>query len=394
MSDSTSSTLTARSVSHEDREPPIMKEEVAVEEHIIPISVKREKMIPLNVQTSGPEMRNFPQEETRSRDSGITSRGSSWQSGSFKDGNFSPGSYYTLPVRKASTEKVVADSKDNDNFDYTKVSTLPTIKPLKTKRGYESDMDFTGRGRGDIRVQPQKKQLPIQQDGYTTDIDFRRGRTDINVQPQRKPLPVQQDGYSTDVDFCVRNNRNNHRTNNHDFHRQYSERDYSQRDYVHDMDLDSMKMPQRAKLYDQRGFVSEFDLSSIDSQPEMAKYNQWPPMPQMQPRPQMPPPQIKPPAYAETEFHRRHSESTWSPAKHVSPSPSRQEKPMFTKWTPKNSPSPMRRQGSVDSVSSTSSRGRNIPIQVMHDEREHYDNSPRGIVSSHVLACVPVITAW
>lgn len=361
MSDSTSSTLTARSVSHEDREPAIMKEEVAVEEQIIPISVKREKMIPLNVQTGGPEMRGFPHEETRSRDSGITSRGSSWQSGSFKDGNFSPGSYYTLPVRKASSDKMVTDTKENDEFDYTKVSTLPTIKPLKTQRGYESDMDFVGRGRGDIRVQP-----------------------------QRKPLPVQQDGYSTDVDFCVRNNRNNKRTNNQDFHRQYSHQDSNRRDYIHDMDLDSLKMPQKAKLYDQRGFVSEFDLSTLDSQPELAKYSQWPPVPHMQ---QRPPPQIKPPSYAETEYHRRHSESTWSPAKHVSPSPSRQEKPAFTKWTPKGSPSPMRRQGSIDSVSSTSSRGRNIPIQVMHEEIEQYDNTPRGIVLSRLLACVPVLTA-
>jgi hypothetical protein len=74
-----------------------MKEQAAVEEHIIPISVKRERMIPLTIQTSGSDLKNFPQEETRSRDSGITSRGSSWQSGSFKDGNFSPGSYATLP---------------------------------------------------------------------------------------------------------------------------------------------------------------------------------------------------------------------------------------------------------------------------------------------------------
>ncbi|XP_063444224.1 uncharacterized protein LOC134724854 isoform X3 [Mytilus trossulus] len=410
---SDSSTLTAHSLPQEDHHLPIMKEEVAVEEHIIPISVKRERMIPLTIQTSTPDLRNFPQEETRSRDSGITSRGSSWQSGSFKDGNFSPGSYYTLPVRKSSSEKVT--DKQNDDFDYSKCTTLPTIKPLKTHRGFESEMNYDGRGRGDVRVQSQRKPIVVPQDGYNTDVDYSgRGRGDMRVRSQRKPIVVpqdgyntdvdysgrgrgdmrvhsqrkpigvpqdgyhtdvdyngrgrgdmrvhsqrkpivQQDGYSTDVDFCVRNNQRNNQD--------YSQgRQYNQRDYILDMDLDSVKLPQKAKLYDQRGFVSEVDLSSLDSQPDFNRFRQWPPQPQTQPQAQ---PQYNPPQLVESNLPRRHSETVQSP-KYVTPS--RQEKPNYTKWTPKSSPSVVRRQGSLDSSSSSPNRGRYIPIKVMHEE--------------------------
>ncbi|VDI35426.1 Hypothetical predicted protein [Mytilus galloprovincialis] len=354
---SDSSTLTAHSLPQEDRQLPIMKEEVAVEEHIIPISVKRERMIPLTIQTSTPDLRNFPQEETRSRDSGITSRGSSWQSGSFKDGNFSPGSYYTLPVRKSSSEKVT--DKQNDDFDYSKCTTLPTIKPLKTHREYESEMNYDGRGRGDVRVQSQRKPIVVPQDGYNTDVDYSgrgrgdmrirsqrkpinvpqdgyntdvdysgrgrgdmhihsqrkpivpqdgyntdldyngRGRGDMRVQSHRKPIGVPQDGYSTDVDFCV---RNNHRNN-----QDYSQgRQFNQRDFIHDMDLDSIKLPQKAKLYDQRGFVSEVDLSSLDSQPDFNRFRQWPAQPQTQPQAQ---PQYNPPQPVDSNLPRRHSET-------------------------------------------------------------------------------------
>ncbi|XP_052069185.1 uncharacterized protein LOC127708370 isoform X5 [Mytilus californianus] len=381
VSDSTSSTLTAHSLAQEDHQLPIMKEEVAVEEQIIPISVKRERMIPLTIQTSAPDSRNFPQEETRSRDSGITSRGSSWQSGSFKDGNFSPGSYYTLPVRKSSSEKVT--DKQNEDFDYSKCTTLPTIKPLKTQRGYESDMNYDGRGRGDIRVRSQRKPIVVPHDGYNTDVDYNgrgrgdirvssqrkpivvpqdgyntdvdyigRGRGDIRVRSQRKPVVVPQDGYSTDVDFCV---RNNHR-NNPDYSQS---RQYNQRDYIHDMDLDSVKLPQKAKLYDQRGFVSEVDLSSLDSQPDLNRFRQWPPQPQAHP-------QYNPPQQVDSNLPRRHSETVQSPSKYVSPS--QQERPNYTKWTPKSSPSAVRRQGSLDSSSSSPNRGRYIPIKVVHEE--------------------------
>ncbi|XP_071132503.1 sorbin and SH3 domain-containing protein 1 homolog isoform X40 [Mytilus edulis] len=410
---SDSSTLTAHSLPQEDRQLPIMKEEVAVEEHIIPISVKRERMIPLTIKTSTPDLRNFPQEETRSLDSGITSRGSSWQSGSFKDGNFSPGSYYTLPVRKSSSEKVT--DKQNDDFDYSKCTTLPTIKPLKTHRGYESEMnydgrgindvrvqsqrkpivvpqdgyntdvDYSGRGRGDMRVRSQRKPIIVPQDGYNTDVDYSgrgrgdmhihsqrkpivlqdgyntdldyngRGRGDMRVHSHRKPIGVPQDGYSTDVDFCV---RNNHRNN-----QDYSQgRQFNQRDFIHDMDLDSIKLPQKAKLYDQRGFVSEVDLSSLDSQPDFNRFRQWPAQPQTQPQAQ---PQYNPPQPVDSNLPRRHSETVQSP-KYVTPS--RQEKPNYTKWTPKSSPSVVRRQGSLDSSSSSPNRGRYIPIKVMHEE--------------------------
>ncbi|CAC5369196.1 unnamed protein product [Mytilus coruscus] len=350
VSDSTSSTLTAHSLAQEDHQLPIMKEEVAVEEQIIPISVKRERMIPLTIQTSAPDLRNFPQEETRSRDSGITSRGSSWQSGCFKDGNFSPGSYYTLPVRKSSSEKVT--DKQNEDFDYSKCTTLPTIKPLKTQRGYESDMNYDGRGRGDIQVRSQRKPIVVPHDGYNTDVDYNgRGRGDMRIRSQRKPI-VPQDGYSTDVDFCVRNNHRNNQAYSHG-------RQYNQRDYIHDMDLDSVKLPQKAKLYDQRGFVSEVDLSSFDSQPDLNRYRQWPPQPQAQP-------QYNPPQQVDSNLPRRHSETVQSPSKYVSPS--RQERPNYTKWTPKSSPSAVRRQGSLDSSSSSPNRGRYIPIKVVHEE--------------------------
>ncbi|CAG2186932.1 CAP [Mytilus edulis] len=370
-------------------------------------------MIPLTIQTSTPDLRNFPQEETRSRDSGITSRGSSWQSGSFKDGNFSPGSYYTLPVRKSSSEKVT--DKQNDDFDYSKCTTLPTIKPLKTHRGYESEMNYDGRGRGDVRVQSQRKPIVVPQDGYNTDVDYSgrgrgdmrvrsqrkpiivpqdgyntdvdysgrgrgdmhihsqrkpivpqdgyntdldyngRGRGDMRVHSHRKPIGVPQDGYSTDVDFCV---RNNHRNN-----QDYSQgRQFNQRDFIHDMDLDSIKLPQKAKLYDQRGFVSEVDLSSLDSQPDFNRFRQWPAQPQTQPQAQ---PQYNPPQPVDSNLPRRHSETVQSP-KYVTPS--RQEKPNYTKWTPKSSPSVVRRQGSLDSSSSSPNRGRYIPIKVMHEE--------------------------
>ena len=350
MSDSTSSTLTAHSVPQEEHHIPIMKEQAAVEEHIIPISVKRERMIPLTIQTSGSDLKNFPQEETRSRDSGITSRGSSWQSGSFKDGNFSPGSYATLPIRKSSSERGM--NRENDDYDFSAYRTLPTIKPLKTKRGYnECDMDFE-----------------------------RRGREDVRIRSQKKPIVVPQDGYSTDVDFCVRNNRRNNQD--------YSQGNrYNQRDYIHDMDLDSFKLPQKAKLYDQRGFVSEFDLSSLDSQPEMQKYSRWPPQPHRQQSEYHQPPQ-----QADSDFQRRHSESTWNPPNKYVPPSHQENKPAYTKWTPKHSPSITRKHGSFDASSSSGSptRGRYIPIQVVHEgHQQDPGNRHRGIVYIYVLARPP-----
>jgi len=168
---------------------------------------------PLNMQTSEiitPREKAFNLEETKSHDSGITSRGSSWQSGSFKDhiASFSPGSYTTLPVKKSPSSIGDKSSLDGDIDDIVEAnanvfSTLPNIKPLKTvNRGYESDADYIS----SKKINPKFKWLP------------------------QKPLSqASGSGYATDVEFYVRNNRNVGKENK-------SSRFPSDRDYMSDAD--------------------------------------------------------------------------------------------------------------------------------------------------------------
>ncbi|XP_056019309.1 uncharacterized protein LOC125671809 isoform X43 [Ostrea edulis] len=135
-----------------------------------------EPAVPLTIQTS---TRNSITEDTRSHDSGITSRGSSWQSENFgrgQTGNYSPGSYATLPVKK-SQQKVVTEP-DYDDAEFHSYSTLPNFKKNQGHRGYESEAEVSRRG------------------------DFRS-----KWAPQRTPQAISE-GYATDVDFFVRDNRN------------------------------------------------------------------------------------------------------------------------------------------------------------------------------------------
>jgi hypothetical protein len=135
-----------------------------------------EHTVPLTIQTS---TRNSVTEDTRSHDSGITSRGSSWQSENFgrgQTGNYSPGSYATLPVKK-SQQKVVPEP-DYDDAEFHSYSTLPNFKKNQGHRGYESEAEVSRRG------------------------DFRS-----KWAPQRTPQVISE-GYATDVDFFVRDNRN------------------------------------------------------------------------------------------------------------------------------------------------------------------------------------------
>ncbi|XP_061181926.1 uncharacterized protein LOC133190361 isoform X3 [Saccostrea echinata] len=132
-----------------------------------------ENSVPLTIQTSSvPETRNSITEETRSHDSGITSRGSSWQSENFgkgQTGNYSPGSYSTLPVRK-SQQKVIAEP-DYDDAEFHSYSSHPGFKKNDGHRGYESEAEFGRRGDFRSKWAPNKIQQPINE-GYATDIDF------------------------------------------------------------------------------------------------------------------------------------------------------------------------------------------------------------------------------
>ncbi|XP_062604530.1 uncharacterized protein LOC134266323 isoform X5 [Saccostrea cucullata] len=132
-----------------------------------------ENSVPLTIQTSSaPETRNSIGEETRSHDSGITSRGSSWQSENFgkgQTGNYSPGSYATLPVRK-SQQKVIAEP-DYDDAEFHSYSSYPGFKKNDGHRGYESEAEFGRRGDFRSKWAPNKTQQPINE-GYATDIDF------------------------------------------------------------------------------------------------------------------------------------------------------------------------------------------------------------------------------
>lgn len=132
-----------------------------------------ENSVPLTIQTSSaPDTRNSIMEETRSYDSGITSRGSSWQSENFGKGqanNYSPGSYATLPVKK-SQQKVVAEP-DYDDAEFHSYSTLPNFKKNQGHRGYESEAEYGRKGDFRSKWAPHKTQQPISE-GYSTDVDF------------------------------------------------------------------------------------------------------------------------------------------------------------------------------------------------------------------------------
>nr|XP_034313651.1 uncharacterized protein LOC105332198 isoform X42 [Crassostrea gigas] len=132
-----------------------------------------ENSVPLTIQTSSaPDTRNSITEETRSYDSGITSRGSSWQSENFGKGqanNYSPGSYATLPVKK-SQQKIVAEP-DYDDAEFHSYSTLPNFKKNQGHRGYESEAEYGRKPDFRSKWAPHKTQQPISE-GYSTDVDF------------------------------------------------------------------------------------------------------------------------------------------------------------------------------------------------------------------------------
>ncbi|XP_078318292.1 uncharacterized protein LOC111118302 isoform X11 [Crassostrea virginica] len=165
-----------------------------------------ENPVPLTVQTSAaPDTRNSITEETRSYDSGITSRGSSWQSENFGKGqasNYSPGSYATLPVKK-SQQKVVAEP-DYDDAEFHSYSTLPHFKKNQAHRGYESEAEYSRKGDFRSKWAPQKSQQPISE-GYSTDIDFfvRDNRTigKVPAKSANKPILVGKGPKPFDRDY-------------------------------------------------------------------------------------------------------------------------------------------------------------------------------------------------
>lgn len=201
--------------------------------------------VPLTIHTVSHEPyskdgRHYHGDEPESRDSGITSRGSSWQSGSFREHgiNFSPGSFMTLPAKKPPSsvgDKSSIDG-DYDDADFSGFSTLPTIKPLKMQRGYESEMEYSSKRN---QFAPRQK---------------------VNMK-STQPLPT---GYVSDADFHVE--RNNRKFTD----REACERDYmSDLDYVKDIISDGEtsfesspgKFPFTSHKEDRR----EFDRSSVDS---------------------------------------------------------------------------------------------------------------------------------
>ncbi|XP_021361679.1 uncharacterized protein LOC110455709 isoform X3 [Mizuhopecten yessoensis] len=158
-------------------------------------------MIPLMVQTRDPkEDQSFTGEETKSHDSGITSRGSSWQSGSFKEhiSSFSPGSYSsTLPIKKGSSPTgetlcVDEEEEEEEEGDTNSFATLPTIKPLKTNKTYKSDS-------------PVKAYR-----GYESDFEYTPKRSSKTSSKSKLDSAGTSgaSGYQTDVEFFVRDNRN------------------------------------------------------------------------------------------------------------------------------------------------------------------------------------------
>ncbi|XP_060066917.1 uncharacterized protein LOC132547177 isoform X3 [Ylistrum balloti] len=151
-------------------------------------------MIPLTVQTrDSKEDQSFTGEETKSHDSGITSRGSSWQSGSFREhiSSFSPGSYSsTLPLKKGASptgEKFYEEEEGDNSF-----ATLPAIKPLKTTKNYDNDF-------------PVKTHR-----GYESDFEYAPKRSGKNGSKSKWSSEGTSagSGYQTDVEFFVRDNRN------------------------------------------------------------------------------------------------------------------------------------------------------------------------------------------
>ena len=152
-----------------------------------------EHTIPLTIQTSAsPESKFYgtDKEDTRSHDSGITSRGSSWQSENFKaqGGNFSPGSYSTLPVRKTQ-QPVRVQENDYNDAEFNSYSTLPNIKPLRTQRGYETDTEYvTKKLDTKPKWMPQRSHQPISE-GYATDIGTFRVRDNRNLGKETKTVP-------------------------------------------------------------------------------------------------------------------------------------------------------------------------------------------------------------
>ncbi|XP_069125566.1 uncharacterized protein [Argopecten irradians] len=186
---------------------------IVKEEKISPKVKENVHMIPLTVQTRDPkEDQSFTGEETKSHDSGITSRGSSWQSGSFKEhiSSFSPGSYSnTLPTKKGSSptgEKVYEEEEEVDTNNF---ATLPTIKPLKTNKSYENDF-------------PVKAHR-----GYESDFEYTPKRSGKNGSKSKwnSPSASAASGYQTDVEFFVRDNRNLAKNKNKQTPKP-SERDY------------------------------------------------------------------------------------------------------------------------------------------------------------------------
>ncbi|XP_033746573.1 uncharacterized protein LOC117331777 isoform X4 [Pecten maximus] len=168
---------------------------IVKEEKLSPKVKENVHMVPLTVQTrDSKEDQSFTGEETKSHDSGITSRGSSWQSGSFKEhiSSFSPGSYSsTLPIKKGSSptgEKFYEEEEGDTN----KFATLPTIKPLKTNKSYANDF-------------PVKAHR-----GYESDFEYAPKRSVKNGSKSKwdSTGASAASGYQTDVEFFVRDNRN------------------------------------------------------------------------------------------------------------------------------------------------------------------------------------------
>ena len=168
----------------------------------------------------------FGVEETKSRDSGITSRGSSWQSGSFKEhiSNLSPGSYSTMPVKKAPSsigDKSSIDGMDGDIEDMNdsfSSATLPNIKPLKTStsrlsesevpitshRGYESDFEYvskSNKNNTNCRWVPQEPQASFAESGYLTDVD-QYSMKQIRDQPRH----ASERDYQSDAESSISGN--------------------------------------------------------------------------------------------------------------------------------------------------------------------------------------------